>query len=204
MKFSKYFVGIISGFFIICSCEQTISPFADSRAKMKAKVLNPKDTVSIGDSVIVLFNVLDTVLVNDSLTALYSKEQCTVSCAYNKVDSNQSIGYIDWTTDGTVYTNPGKLGQNGDVYFAKVGNKLYTRYAFIPKAKGVYFLECRFNGALEANNGNIKTLLVYDFDVPDKHLDLLRKAAGSKAAKLEPWIQNCENTGKGLYVFAVK
>ncbi len=204
MKFNKYFAGIISGFFIVCSCEQTISPFADSQAKMKVKVLNPKDTVSIGDSVIVLFDVPDTVLVNDSLTALYSKEQCTVNCHYNKVDSSQSSFFISWTTDGTVYTSPGKLGQNGDVDFAKIGNKLYTRYAFIPKAKGVYFLECWANGALKANNGNIKTLLVYDFDVPDKHLGLLRKAAGSKSAILEPWIQNYENLGKGLYAFAVK
>lgn len=203
MKFFNYY--IVTIFCIISfSCEQILSPYAESSIKTTFKIINPKDSINIGDSVIINFEIPDSILLDGVKTYLYSKENCTVSCAYNKMDSTTSFGYIDWTKDCIIQTSPGKLGNNSEVEFAKIGNKLYTKYAFIAIAKGVFFLECRFTGALTANNGSIKTKLVYDFDIPDKHLDLMRKAAGSKAALLEPWIQNYNSLGKGLYVFAVK
>jgi len=190
---------------ILSSCDpKVIDPHLENEAKMKVKIINPKDSIKLGDSVLIMFEVPDSIILNGVSTFLSSKEICSVSCAYNLIDSVNEVGYISYPSSAITYTNPGNYNNYGSLTLAKVSNRLLSSFYVIPKSKGVYFLECRSAGSLDANNGMVQTKLVYDFEVSDKHLDLLRKAAGSKAAKLEPWIQNCENTGKGLYAFAVK
>lgn len=105
-----------------------------------------------------------------------------------------------------LYANPGIINANRVLRLTKVGNRLIANYYVVPLRKGVFYLfSDGLGGYFEGNStsGKIKCRIVFDFDVADKHLNLLRTAIGQNNS-INPMLQQMAGRGQGLYAFAVK
>lgn len=186
--------------------------------QIKAKVLNQQDSLNLGDSLKVLFEIPDTIFLQDripynisgvgSQIVLTDKSYCEMGEEVRIADSTVTGGVnvpllLNWCR---VFANPGTISGNNVLRLNKVGNKLLATYYCIPTKKGVFYIASGgVGGYFEGNStsGKIKCRIVFDFDVVNKHHNLLQPAIGVNN-NLMPMINEKSSHGQGLYVFAVK
>lgn len=185
--------------------------------QVKAKVLNAQDSLTLGDSLKVIFEIPDTINLQSSIVynaagsgtqiILTDKTNCEMGEAVRIADSTVTGGVntplaFNWCR---LYANPGHFVNNG-IRLVKNGNRFFAVYYLIPSRKGVFYLASSgIGGYFEGNStaGKIKCRIVFDFDVTDKHYNLLRTAIG-QTNNIDPMIQEMALHGQGLYAFAVK
>lgn len=186
--------------------------------QIKATILNPQDSLNLGDSLKVVFEIPDTIQlqgaipfnVGDSSTRiiLTDKISCTPQEKVEIADSTISGGITLASIDNScvTYANPGYFINDG-LNLVKSNNRFYAQYYLIPKKRGVFILSNwtgtggYFSGV--SSSGKINCRVVFDFDVADKHHYLLLPAIGVNN-DITPMINDRASHGQGLYVFAVK
>lgn len=205
-------------FILFCSCETlTNENNLGGTFQIKAIVLNPQDSLNLGDSLKVVFEIPDTIKlqggiynVGDSSTEIVLTDK--ISCSpYEKIEIADSTtsGGLDLATYNNsckTYANPGYFINDG-LNLVKSNNRLYSIYYLIPQKKGVFMLSNwtpmggYFSGM--SSKGMLNCRVVFDFDVADKHHYLLQPAIGVNN-DLTTMINEKESHGEGVYVFAVK
>jgi hypothetical protein len=183
--------------------------------QIKAKILNPQDSLNLGDSLKVVFEIPDTIFLQNNIpynisstgtqTILTDKISCEMGEGLAMADSTHAGGTSTAYYSTISFTNPGTYINNG-VRLSKIGNKLLATYYLKPTKKGVFYIaSISTGGYFEGNStmGKIKCRIVFDFDVPNKHHNLLQPAIGVNN-NLTPMINEMASHGQGLYVFAVK
>ena len=172
-------------------------------------VINPRDTINLGDSVCFIFEIPDTInLINSNGTtkikpffyegndgASFPTQKLEVDTTFNGGANPASIYIKDYTTPGFF---------QGGVHLKVVSpSKLYTKYYLIPQRKGVFFLELAQAGYVTANNGGLNARAVYTLNVPDRHHNLLISSTLPRH-NMAAYIQGRQNLGLEIYAFAVK
>jgi hypothetical protein len=190
-----------------CTPRDAESLYLGGTFQIKAKILNQQDSLNLGDSLKVVFEIPDTILLNNVSTVLTDKISCEMGEGIAIADSTRPGGFTNPVFNNTckIYVNPGTINSNNVFRLSKVGNKLLGTYYMIPTKKGVFFLLSETPGYFEGNSttGKIKCRIVFDFDVANKHHNLLQPAIGVNN-NLTPMINSMAANGQGLYVFAVK
>lgn len=193
-----------------CTPRDAESLFLGGTFQIKAKILNPQDSLNLGDSLKVVFEIPDTILLNSATTVLTDKISCEMGESIRVADSTVSGGLTNPLFNNTckIYANPGTINSNNVLRLSKVGNKLIANYYMTPLRKGIFCIGSSIvgtGGYFEGNStsGKIRCRIVFDFDVPNKHHYLLQPAIGVNN-NLTPMIQEMASHGQGLYVFAVK
>lgn len=211
------FLFLILSIISLISCDPPADEFRLGGAfQIKAKILNSRDSLKLGDSLKIVFEIPDTIFlkgfpynVNDSAKQiiLTDKTYCEPGEELAIADSTIAGGTTNQYANNwwAVYANPGYF-INNHIRLVKVGNKLLANYYLIPKVKGVFYIASgALGGYFEGNStsGKIKCRVVFDFDVADRHHNLLQPAIGVNN-NLTPMINSMAARGQGLYVFAVK
>ena len=213
-----FLVFVISASFFSCDPRGIDNLYMGGTFQIKAKVLNSQDSLNLGDSLIVVFEIPDTITLQDGIPynisatgteiILTEKISCEPSEEVRIADSTVTGGINvplanNWCK---IYANPGSISGNNVLRLTKVGNKLLATYYLIPTRKGVFYISSgSVGGYFEGNStsGKIKCRVVFDFDVLNRHHNLLQPAIGVNKT-LAPIISEKASHGQGLYVFAVK
>lgn len=170
--------------------------------KLKAVIVNTSETILLGDTLRIALKLPDTVISNTGAHPVQSLRRGNFSMYINKADTiNRRADLVQmpayWTEKGAIEGN-----------FSFVMNTNVKPYEVIinlkPAAKGLYYLEVISQpGNLKINN-NYDARLIIDFDVADKHYNLLRLISPYFGGQVfyNAFI-NREVNGFGTYFFRV-
>lgn len=189
-------------FFI--SCDRGIPGFGGTPVALKAQVINPKDTITLGDSVAFYFEVPDTVDYNGTRirTFITGKDACQINLFPQRVDP--VTGNIPGDTHlGFFYANPGTMVNTFNLNLANTNGKLIGKLYFIPSKKGVYYLEVKQDGFVYLNDASIKTDNTFNFGPIDRHFNLVLNNV-NPSINLNGFLQDKWNRGLDAYAFYVK
>ncbi|MGH7885095.1 MAG: hypothetical protein ACRENO_05300 [Thermodesulfobacteriota bacterium] len=204
----KYLSKVIITSLFLGSCDPRSSKdlYQQGFFTFSVKVLNPRDTINLGDSVCFIFEIPDTVTINGNKVRPFygSNDGVTISLEDSKMDTTLGGESRGFTPDCDTYATPGNT--QGGLNLGKISNnKLYSKFYMIPKKKGVYFLSNPQAGYFSINNEGIKGRLLYTLDVIDKHHSLLiNTARPQNRTSFAAFIQAQEGMGQPIYGFAVK
>ena len=200
-------------FIIAISCDPPKSLYSANNAdivQLTAKVLNPKDTFALGDTIKFYFEVPDSISFNGILTkvGIANGDICFINQYVYKVDSSYyssvsrahsdkclelgSIGYID--------------NHSGNLYFGNDNGIFKTFYYLVPKIKGPYYLEEGRNSFMICGNNLIRSSLHFDFGNVNRHFEYITENV--KPEQKNNVMQFLSDKGQGknyeLYAFYVK
>lgn len=202
----RYIIIFISTILLLVSCDPRSAKelYQSGGFTFPVSVVNPKDTIRLGDSVCFVFQIPDTIVLNGSkLKPFYgAKDGASFPVDYCEIDTGYNGGFRSFSPNLKVYATPGNA--QGGVNLAVVNaHTLYTKYYLIPQRKGVYFLELGQAGYFDANNGGVKASVIYTLDVPNKNHQLLI-ASTLPRHNMAAYLQSRTSLGMEVYAFAVK
>lgn len=200
---------VLTGMFF--SCEPPRESFPDT-VKLSATLNNTNKTIHIGDTLKFTLTIPDTIQTSSRRVRVVSMDDDGLNGYYNfsidKIDTANKTIYPQDSIKAYISVNPGgkticDYCIQAQVYFTR--QKPYRSVLnFVPKAKGIYYIEIiNQAGVLKLNNGDVKARLVVNFDVPDKHFDLITKYHSLPNDKLVV-LQQRDAEGFGTYAFEVQ
>ncbi len=173
---------------------------------INSQVLNPRTTISLGDSVAFYFEVPDTVLLNGNRikVTIGSNDGGNNGFYANKIDLSRSGGFTNAPSLNTckTFSNVGQIGPTGDLVFANQGGKLLGRFYMIPQQKGVYFFEQTQQGYVDLNNQSLKLRFSFNFGSVNRNHQMLIDSAGA-ANNFNLFLQGKISQGLEVYGFRV-
>jgi hypothetical protein len=188
-------------FFTACDSDNK-DIFNTEVVKLKASISNISETILLGDTLRIALKLPDTVTSNTGVYLVQSLRRGNFPMYINKVDTiNKRADLVQmpayWTEKGAIEGN-----------FSFVLNTNVKPYEVIinlkPASKGLYYLEVISQpGNLKINN-NYDARLIVDFDVADKHYNLLRLISPYFGGQVfyDAFIKR-ESDGYGNYFFRV-
>jgi hypothetical protein len=187
--------------FVLFSCDpQPKYAQFEGTTVIKAIVINPRDTISITDTVKIRFEIPDSLQYNGINTGLYYNDrENSVGLFFSKVEKF-GTGNYKTLTNNTIATI-GYLNQGLVLYLQKVGKKLIGEYAFVPKAKGIYFIDQQDLGDIYANNAQYHFTFTADFGNVNRNHKLLLDSIGGN---FNSFLQGHLDQGFEVYGFTVK
>lgn len=201
---------LIISLFVISLCE-SCDPrsgndlYLSGSFSFPVDVVNPRDTINLGDSVCFIFQIPDTINLNgnNKIKPFYdNNDGGTFPTQKLEIDTTFNGGANPASIYIKHYAEPGFV--QGGVNLKVVSpNKLYTKYYLIPQRKGVFLLELAQAGYVDANNGGLKARAVYTLNVPNKNHHLLISSTLPRH-NMAAYIQSRQNLGLEIYAFAVK
>lgn len=215
---STFFILLTSILLNSCDPRGNDDMFLGGIFQIKVKVLNQQDSLNLGDTLKVIFEIPDTISLQSGIPystsgsgsqlILTDKISCSPYEVTQVADSTTPGGLTNAVFNNScqLFSNPGYLVRN-TLNLAKVGNRLIANYYILPTRKGIFALLNAdgtggyFEGS--STSGKIKSRIVFDFDVANKHHNLLQPAIGVNN-NLTPMITEMASHGQGVYVFAVK
>lgn len=201
----KYYICLLALVPLVISCDPPKDIGLQGNFTFPVTVVNPRDTINLGDSVCFIFKIPDTINLNGTtkVKPFYSgNDGASFSVADNEIDTTRNGGFRAFSPNIDEYANPGST--QGSLNFKSLnGNTLETKYYLIPKRKGVFFLELAQAGYVDANNGGLKARAVYTLNVPDKHHNLLISST-LPIHGMAAYIQGRQSLGLEIYAFAVR
>ena len=160
--------------YLLASCEPPYPP-PQGGFTFPVTVVNPRDTINLGDSVCFIFEIPDTINLNGNTKVIPfygNNDGASFPIQKKEVDTTFNGGTNPSSIYIKHYTEPGFF-QGGINLKVVNSNKLYTKYYLIPQRKGVFLLELPQAGYLLANNGTFNARAVYTLNVPNKNHHLL-------------------------------
>ncbi len=200
----KYLIAFSFVIYLLASCDPPTN-ISQSAFIFPVTVVNPKDTINLGDSVCFIFQIPDTINLNGSnkIKPYYgNNDGASFPVAYNEVDTTFNAGYRPFSPNLKEYAEPGTT--LGGVHLKVISSsKLYTKYYLIPKKRGVYFLDLQQAGYVNVNNGSLKLRASYTFTAASKNHHLLISSTLPRH-NMQATINARTNQGFEIYAFAVK
>jgi hypothetical protein len=171
---------------------------------ISAQIVNPKDSIGINDTVRVQFEVPDTIFINSDSSKPVSviiTEKDGANCGVHLriIDTSFSRLQIPSTTS-IVKATVGYLNPVKNIFFERIGNKLKAEYIFIPKARGVYYLEQNTSGFMDVNNGRYKLSFKWNYGNINRNFQMLSDSSTAMGLNMN-WLQALINQGYDYYGF---
>lgn len=170
---------------------------------VKATIVNPRDSIGINDTVRLQFEVPDTIVYNGQKVAVTVTNNDGADCGVHlrKIDLSHA-GSIGTPTGSITQATIGYLNPSENIFFQKAGNKLKAEYIFIPKTKGVFFLEQQTLGSLAVNNKQYLLSFDWNYGAINRNYQMLIDSAGP-ASNFNLFLQGHINDGYEIYGFKV-
>lgn len=150
---------------------------------IKAQVINPRTTISLGDSVAFYFEVPDTVELNGNRIKVTASNNDggTNGFAPCKIIPSITGGFTNAPTQNTciVYAKTGTYNANQAFTLQNDNGKLKGLYYMIPQQKGVYFFWQQQQGYVDLNNQNLKLRFTFNFGNINRNHQLLIDSVGA-------------------------
>jgi len=177
----------------------------EGRINITAKIINPRDSIGINDTIKIQFESLDTLLYNGSKVHVsYGSNDLTyTSILLRRID--KSFAGAQGPASGSIIFAPvGSLAANKAVLtFQNNGNSMKGEYDIIPKVPGVYFFDQILPGFLSANSGQYKLDTYWNYGNVNRNHQMLIDSAGINSG-MALFLQDRVNNGLEVYDFKVK
>ena len=175
----------------------------DGVVNINAKIVNPRDSIGINDTIRIQLEVPDTLIYNGQPTPVFFGNNDGANCGIrlNKIDTINA-GSIGPATGSITLASIGYLNPNKAIFFKQVGNRLKAEYLYLPKTKGVFFLEQQQDGSLDASNRQYKFSFKFNFGNINHNHQMLIDSAGP-AAHFNLYLQGHIVNGWEIYGFKV-
>jgi hypothetical protein len=204
----KKLIILLAGTIYLTSCLPVRNQYQGDLI-LNATVLNPRDTINLGDTVTIYFEVPDSadVFNNGNKIKIFSthNDGGNIYNSVNKVDSFQTAGGFDGYTQDCkqVATAPGSISSSNGLYVGCANNKSYTYYSIIPLQRGVYFFWDKEPGHFDVNNGQYHLNSTFSFGNIDRHFNLLIDNT-PPVDSMNLFLSDKGQNGHELYAFYVK
>jgi len=192
---------ILIPLFVSCNPSAGLEPTSEV-VKLKATLNDVNESILLGDTIKISLNLTDTITSNSGKHTVQSLQHAFYGMRIFKVDTANQRGIfiqppLIWPVQGNI-TTAGSFAMNTNA--KPYGSVIY----FKPTEKGIYCFEVIPQpGDLKMNNGYWSKLLV-DFDVPDKHYNILSMIAPYFGGQsyYNAYVQ-MDSEGFGVYFFKV-
>jgi len=195
---------LVATLLVITCCDPPPGLYDTGTAVITARVINPRLTIHLGDSVAFYFAIPDSITLNGTRIAapVATKDGATIGFNANKIDSATPSGFKFNPASCQAYANPGSLTANGTLKFTNRNGKLVARYYMIPKQKGIYFFDQAELGYMDLNDRKLMLRFSIDFGKVDRSHQLLIDSAGV-ASRFSSYLNGRVNQGYEVYGFRV-
>lgn len=164
------------------ACDPPRDIYQTGTIAINAEVVNPRTTISLGDSVAFYFEVPDTVILNGNKTkvSITSNDGGNNGFNANKIDLSRTGGFTNAPTLNMckLYASIGNITTSGVWSFSNQNGKLLGKFYMIPQQKGVYFFEQTQQGYIDINNQSLKLRFTFNFGNINRNHQLLIDSAG--------------------------
>lgn len=188
------------------SCDPPRDIYQTGTISIKAEVINPRTTITLGDSVAFFFEVPDTVLFNGKRIKVSAGNNDGGNNGFNvnKMDPSRSGGFTNAPTLNTcnLYASVGQITNSGVWSFLNQNGKLIGKYFMIPQQKGVYFFEQTQEGYVDLNNQSLKLRFSFNFGNINRNHQMLIDSAGP-VNNFNLFLQDKISRGLEIYGFKV-
>lgn len=184
------------------SCDPPSDVFNTEFVKLNATIESSTENISLGDTLKIKLKIPDTIITNSSTQIVQSLQRGQFGMTLNYLDTAARAGIgirppNIWTTKGNM---EGNLS-----YVVNTTTKPYeVIIACKPQQKGLYLIEIISQAGQFKINNNYEARLIVNFNVPNKHLNILSIAAPYFGGQpfYDAAIQK-DNDGFGNYYFRV-
>lgn len=198
------FLSLLSCLF--ASCDPPRDTYQTGTIAIKAQVINPRTTISPGDSVAFYFEVPDTVILNGSPVKvnISNSDGGNIGLTPYKIIPTNIGGSTNAPALRTceLYANPGNLSINETLNLSIQNGKLIGRLFMIPQQKGVYYLLQTQEGHVDLNNRSLKLRFSINFGNINRNHQMLIDSAGA-SNNFHLYLQDKINQGLEVYGFKV-
>ncbi len=198
----KYQILVVGIFILSSACDP--EPIAsDAVIRINAKVINTNETIGINDTVKIYFETPDSFELDNG--EMVKANYTTKDGGGNRViflvlDSTRSTGYFG-AFSSIVGASKGEIvGDQKSLKFHLIDGKLKGEYYFIPKKKGVYFLENQTFGLFTANDKQYEVEFAWTYGNIDRHHQLLLDSV-KPGINFNLLLQSAANDGREIYGF---
>jgi hypothetical protein len=173
---------------------------------VKAQVINSKDTIGVNDTVKIRITLPDTIIYNGTNVGLYYDDIASyIGLDLKKFDPLIAGAKYRFAYNYGSIAIPtiGRFSNNGLLLFQRFGNSLVGEYGFIPKSKGIFFIDQPFEGELYANNGQYHLKFTFNYGNINRNHKILLDSIGA-GTNFNLLLQDRINNGLEVYGFVVK
>jgi hypothetical protein len=176
----------------------------EGKINITARIVNPRDSIGINDTVRIQLESLDTILYNGNKVKVSYGNSDRATCPLHLFRLDKSYAGSQGPALGsTIYTTVGSLdASKHTLTFQNNGNSLKGEYVIIPKVPGVYFLDQQLPGELSANNGQYKLDTYWNYGSINRNHQMLIDSAGATSG-MALFLQDRVNNALEVYGFKV-
>jgi hypothetical protein len=200
-----FFIVVITTLLGSCDPRSSKDLYQEGTFSFPVTIVNPRDTINLGDSVCFVFDIPDTISINGIKYNPNYGANDGVSITLNDCKMDTTLGgeWRAFSPDCDTYASVGNI--ISDFNLGIVNNRVKGRFYMIPKKKGVYFLWNQQAGYFSINNQSLKGRVLITFSVPDKHHNLLLNTVRPQnRLSFQAFLQDSEDKKLPIYGFAVK
>lgn len=189
-------------FCVLSSCEPTDRDYFNNEVvKLKGQLNNNNDTVHVNDTLIFTLNLPSAIIGTTQNVTVNSLQEGFYYLHLQKLDTVTKVPKVILPADpeAKYFVNPGSQS-NAAIHFRNDLQPYVSKLHIIPKEKGVYYLEVIIQPGRLKVNGNYEARLIVNFDVTNKHHQMLARYYGND------WLNGVtqrDAEGIGLYGFIV-
>lgn len=198
---------------IIYGCDPAKEDYYSNNADVviiNAKLLNPKDTFSLGDTVKFYFEVPDSISFNGKKIKanVLSNDFCSFQQTVSILDTNDIANYYLALSSKCVQSaGIGYINQSSrQLYLGKDNGIFKSFYYLIPQKSGIFILEENSYASMYTDNGAVRSSVHFDLGTINRHYDYFINNVTTK--KKDVFTQYFSNLGHNkpyeAYVFYVK
>lgn len=202
----KNLIIVIIVCYLFASCDPPPgAPLAEFEGTtiITARIINPRDSIGVNDTIRIQFEVLDTIVYNGNKVKVYYGTKDVAYCNLRlwKIDT-ANAGAFGIPVGSITYTPVGQLRPTNSVSFQNNGTSMKAEYCFIPRSKGVFFINQNDLGNISANNGQYYLDTYWSYGNINRNHQMLIDSAGAKA-NFTLYLQGAANDGREVYGFKV-
>lgn len=202
----NYFLSLAILCCLFVSCDPPRELYQTGTIAVNAQVINPRTTISLGDSVAFYFEVPDTVIMDGRRikVSITNTDGATIGLTPYKIIPTHIGGSTNIPSLRTcdLYANPGNLRINETLYLSIQNGKLIGKLFMIPRQKGVYYLLQTQEGYADLNNRSLRVRFSINFGTVNRNHQLLTDSAGA-SNNFHLYLQDKLNQGLEVYGFNV-
>jgi hypothetical protein len=196
---------------LVCaSCDPPRPTYLYLKTKIPAKVMSP-EVINLRDSVCLYFKVPQFLeLINEQKVYPYytQKDGAEFGIVVSKADSTRQNS-IEWflnTDKCDLYASIGTFTQFKVLNFERINEReMIAKAYFIPKQKGIYFLQLKQAGHLSIDNNTQQFRTLYDYEgIELSHQKLIDAVKKSDKQNIIDFLSSNNSEGLPIYVFEVK
>lgn len=191
---------------VLGACDPPRDVYDTGTIRINARVINPKPTIQLGDSVVFYFEIPDTVDLNGKniKVSAGARDGATIGLTPYKIISSHPGGSTNDPNLRTIniYANPGTLTINETLVFDNQRGKLSARLFMIPQQRGVYYLLQSEHGFADLNNQSLKLRFIFNYGSINRNHQLLIDSAGT-GSNFSLYLQDKINRNLEMYGFQV-